>query len=48
MVGVVVVVVMVVVVVVVVVLNAWVKVFRIICEFRILRLTFYRQSASKC
>ena len=26
---------------------AWVKVFRIIPEFRILRLTFYRKSASK-
>ena len=26
----------------------WVKVFRIIPEFRILRLTFYRKSASKC
>ena len=27
-------------------LNAWVKVFRIIPEFRILRLTFHRKSAS--
>ena len=27
---------------------SWVKVFRIISEFRILRLTFYRKSASKC
>ena len=26
----------------------WMKVFRIIPEFRILRLTFYRKSASKC
>ena len=26
---------------------AWVKVFRIIPEFRILRLTFYRKAASK-
>ena len=26
----------------------WVKVFRIILEFRILRLTFHRKSASKC
>ena len=26
----------------------WVKVFRIIPDFRILRLTFYRKSASKC
>ena len=26
----------------------WVKVFRIIPEFRILRLTFHRKSASKC
>ena len=30
------------------VLNIWVKVFRIIPEFRILRLTFHRKSASKC
>ena len=29
-------------------LKAWVKVFRIIPEFRILRLTFHRKSASKC
>ena len=29
-------------------LTAWVKVFRFIPEFRILRLTFYRKSASKC
>ena len=29
-------------------LNAWVKVFRIIPEFRILTLTFHRKSASKC
>ena len=28
--------------------NAWVKVFRINPEFRILRLTFRRKSASKC
>ena len=28
--------------------NAWVKVFRVIPEFRILRLTFHRKSASKC
>ena len=27
--------------------NTWVKVFRIILEFRILRLTFHRKSASK-
>ena len=27
---------------------SWVKVFRIIHEFRILRLTFHRKSASKC
>ena len=27
---------------------AWVKVFRIIPEFRVLRLTFHRKSASKC
>ena len=27
---------------------AWVEVFRIIPEFRILRLTFHRKSASKC
>ena len=27
--------------------NTWVKVFRIIPEFRILRLTFHRKSASK-
>ena len=27
---------------------AWVKVFRINPEFRILRLTFHRKSASKC
>ena len=27
---------------------SWVKVFRIIPEFRILRLTFHRKSASKC
>ena len=26
----------------------WVKVFRMIPEFRILRLAFYRKSASKC
>ena len=26
----------------------WVKVFRINLEFRILRLTFHRKSASKC
>ena len=26
----------------------WVKVFRIIPQFRILRLTFHRKSASKC
>ena len=29
-------------------LFSWVKVFRIIPEFRILRLTFHRKSASKC
>ena len=29
-------------------LDTWVKVFRIIPEFRILRLTFHRKSASKC
>ena len=29
------------------VIKAWVKVFRIIPEFRILRLTFHRKSASK-
>ena len=29
-------------------LYTWVKVFRIIPEFRILRLTFHRKSASKC
>ena len=28
--------------------NTWVKVFRITPEFRILRLTFHRKSASKC
>ena len=28
--------------------HAWMKVFRIIPEFRILRLTFHRKSASKC
>ena len=28
--------------------DTWVKVFRIIPEFRILRLTFHRKSASKC
>ena len=28
--------------------TSWVKVFRIIPEFRILRLTFLRKSASKC
>ena len=28
-------------------LNAWVKVFRIIPKFRILRLSFQRKSASK-
>ena len=27
---------------------SWVKVFRIIPEFRILRLNFHRKSASKC
>ena len=26
----------------------WVKVFRIIPEYRILRLTFHKKSASKC
>ena len=26
----------------------WVKVFRIVPEFRILRLTFHKKSASKC
>ena len=30
------------------VIEAWVKVFRIIPGFRILRLTFHRKSASKC
>ena len=29
-------------------ISAWVKVFRVIPEFSILRLTFYRKSASKC
>ena len=29
-------------------LLSWVKVFRIIPEFKILRLTFHRKSASKC
>ena len=29
-------------------LNPWLKVFRINNEFRILRMTFYRKSASKC
>ena len=29
-------------------ITAWMKVFRIIPEFRILRLTFHRKSASKC
>ena len=29
-------------------INSWVKVFRIFPEFRILRLTFHRKSASKC
>ena len=29
-------------------IKAWVKVFRINPEFRILRLTFHRKSASKC
>ena len=29
-------------------LCVWVKVFRIIPEFRIFRLTFHRKSASKC
>ena len=29
-------------------ITPWVKVFRIIPEFRILRLTFHRKSASKC
>ena len=29
-------------------LVSWVKIFRIIPEFRILRLTFYEKSASKC
>ena len=28
--------------------NVWVKVFRINPDFRILRLTFHRKSASKC
>ena len=31
-----------------VIISAWVKVFRSIPEFRILRLTFHRKSASKC
>ena len=30
------------------IMSKWVKVFRIIPEFRILRLTFHRKSASKC
>ena len=30
------------------VFSAWLKVFRINPEFRILRLTFHRRSASKC
>ena len=30
------------------IIHAWVKVFRIIPEFRILLLTFHRKSASKC
>ena len=30
------------------VIKAWVKVFRIILEFRILRLTYHRKSASNC
>ena len=30
------------------VLTTWVNVFRIIPEFRILRLTFHRKSTSKC
>ena len=29
-------------------INSWVKVFRIFPEFRILRLTFHRKSATKC
>ena len=29
-------------------LMTWVKVFRIIPEFRILRMTFHRKSSSKC
>ena len=29
-------------------LHIWVKVFRIIPEFSILRMTFYRKSSSKC
>ena len=29
-------------------LDSWVKVYRIISEFRILGLTFHRKSASKC
>ena len=30
------------------ILHAWVKIFRINLEFKILRLTFHRKSASKC
>ena len=30
------------------VINSWVKVFGIIPEFRILRLTFHKKSAPKC
>ena len=32
----------------IIVYKTWMKVFRIIPEFRILRLTFNRKSASKC
>ena len=30
------------------IMEAWVNVFRIIPEFRIMRLTFHRKSAPKC
>ena len=33
--------------IIVVKISAWMKVFRIVPEFRILRLTFHRKSASK-
>ena len=28
--------------------TTWVKIFRVVSEFRILRLTFHRKSVSKC